>query len=57
MGRYLYDTDDLNNPVRLMETASLILADLSGSLATIGSCSTACRIWARARRRSWTTAP
>ena len=35
MGRYLYDTDDLNNPVRLMETASLILADLSGSLATI----------------------
>ena len=35
MGRYLYDTDDLNNPLTLMETASMILADLSGSLATI----------------------
>lgn len=35
MGRYLYDTDDLNNPVRLLETASVILCDLEGSLGTI----------------------
>lgn len=35
MGRYLYDTEDLNNPTMLLETASLILTDLVGSLATI----------------------